>query len=190
MAMGIVKYLFDRARNHCPWRGINMQHRIRWWLGFVAAAVLLLTACGLSTTSKGANSGGNSSGAQAAGIGTPVRDGKFEFVVVSMDRSKTAGNPANEFEQSTAQGEYINVRLSVKNIGNDAQSYFTNNQKLIVGSKKFDAASILGVTGDGDSLNPGLGIDTVVSFDVPPGTVPTSIELHDSAFSGGATVRL
>lgn len=119
-----------------------------------------------------------------------MRDGKFEFVVTSVDRSKTAGNPSNEFEQSTAQGEYINVHLSVKNIGNEAQSYFANNQKLIAGGKKFDAASIMGVNGDGGSLNPGLGVDTVVSFDVPVGTTPDSIELHDSAFSGGATVNL
>ena len=106
-------------------------------------------------------------------------------------RSKTAGDPTNEFLQSTAQGEYVNIRLSVKNIGNEAQTYFVQNQKLIVGGKKFDAASILGAKGDDISLNPGRGIDnTVVSFDVPPGTVPTSIELHDSAFSGGVTVRL
>ncbi|UQX12292.1 DUF4352 domain-containing protein [Candidatus Mycobacterium methanotrophicum] len=148
---------------------------------------MLLAACGAGNqaTEKPAESH-----AQAAVIGTPVRDGKFEFIVTSVDRSKTAGNPSNEYEQSTAQGEYINVHLSVKNTGNEAQSYFASNQKLIVGGKKFDAASILGLKGDGDSINPGLGIDTVVSFDVPVGTNPDSIELHDSAFSGGATVKL
>jgi hypothetical protein len=49
----------------------------------------------------------------------------------------------------------------------------------------------LGVTGDGDNINPGLGIDsTVVSFDVPVGVAPDGIELHDSAFSGGVMVNL
>lgn len=153
----------------------------------VACIVMLLTGCGTVTTSGRTSSTADK---PAAGIGTPVRDGKFEFVVTSVDRSTTAGDLSNEFMQSTAQGEYINVHLSVKNIGNEAQSYFASNQKLIVDGKKFDAASILGVNGDGDSLNPGLGVDTVVSFDVPPGTVPGSIELHDSAFSGGAMVKL
>jgi len=170
---------------------LHQKSRIR--LGIIAASIVLLTACGMGTTSDGTNTAGKPAGSQdqAAGIGTPVRDGKFEFVVLSVDRSKTAGNPANELEQSTAQGEYINVHLSVKNIGNEAQSYFAQNQKLIAGGKKFDAASLLGINGDGDSLNPGLGIDnTVVSFDVPPGTTPDSIELHDSAFSGGVKVKL
>jgi hypothetical protein len=30
----------------------------------------------------------------------------------------------------------------------------------------------------------------MVPFDVPVGTVPDKIELHDSAFSGGVTVKL
>jgi hypothetical protein len=35
-----------------------------------------------------------------------------------------------------------------------------------------------------------LGIDTVVSFDVPPGSTPEAVVLHDSAFSGGTKVNL
>ncbi|MGV0046474.1 DUF4352 domain-containing protein [Mycobacterium colombiense] len=162
-------------------------------LGIIAVSIAALVGCATGcapSKSGGTNAAGSSRAQQAAGLGAPVRDGKFEFVVMSVDRSRTAGNPSNEFEQSTAQGEYINVHLSVKNIGNEAQSYFATNQKLIVGGKKFDAASIMGVNGDGGSLNPGLGVDTVVSFDVPVGTTPDSIELHDSAFSGGATVNL
>jgi hypothetical protein len=165
---------------------VGVKNRVR--LRIIAASIAVLAGCVPSTTPGSTNLAG--SPPQAASIGTPVRDGKFEFIVTSVDRSKTAGNPSNDFEQSTAQGEYINVHLSVKNIGNEAQSYFAQNQKLIVGGKKFDAASILGVNGDGGSINPGLGADTEVSFDVPQGTTPNSIELHDSAFSGGVTVRL
>ena len=124
----------------------------------------------------------------APGIGAPVRDGKFEFVVLEVDRSKTAG-PADD--QSTAQGDYINVLLSVKNTGNEAQSYWARDQHLIINGNKFDAAPITGALGDGDNINPGLGIaKTVVSFDVPVGAAPEAIELHDSAFSGGVKVSL
>jgi hypothetical protein len=155
-------------------------------LAAVAASVVLLAGCGTSTTSHG---GSSSSDTQAApGIGAPVRDGKFEFVVLSVDQSKTAGSAD---DPSTAQGEYINVHLSVKNTGNEAQSYYASNQKLIINGKKFDAASIMGAPGDGNNLNPGLGIDsTVVSFDVPAGAAPDAVELHDSAFSGGVKVSL
>jgi hypothetical protein len=79
----------------------------------------------------------------------------------------------------------------VKNTGNEAQGYYATNQKPIINGKKFDAASIMGAPGDGNNINPGLGIDsTVVSFDVPVGAAPEAIELHDSAFSGGVKVSL
>jgi hypothetical protein len=150
------------------------------------AASVVLAGCGTTTATQG--SSGSSAAQAAPGIGAPVRDGKFEFVVLEVDRSKTAG-PTDD--QSTAQGEFINVHLSVKNTGNEAQGYYATNQKLIINGKKFDAASIMGAPGDGNNINPGLGIDsTVVSFDVPVGAAPDAIELHDSAFSGGVKVSL
>lgn len=156
-------------------------------LGSVVLVLAGLPGCAATTTSSASKS---ASQAAAANIGTPVRDGKLEFVVTGVARSKTAGDPTNQFMQETAKGEFVNVALSVKNTGAEAQNYFASNQKLIVSGKKFDAASILGVQGDGDNINPGLGIDTVVSFDVPPGSVPEAIELHDSMFSGGVLVSL
>jgi hypothetical protein len=35
-----------------------------------------------------------------------------------------------------------------------------------------------------------VSINTIVSFDIPPGTVPDYLEVHDSMFSGGAKIRL
>ena len=154
-------------------------------LAAIAASVVLV-GCGTTTATRG--SSGSSAAQAAPGIGAPVRDGKFEFVVLEVDRSKTAG-PADD--QSTAQGDYINVLLSVKNTGNEAQSYWARDQHLIINGNKFDAAPITGAPGDGDNINPGLGIaKTVVSFDVPVGAAPEAIELHDSAFSGGVKVSL
>jgi archaellum component FlaG (FlaF/FlaG flagellin family) len=156
--------------------------------GAAIVAALSLAGCtGLSTSSSSAGGGGSES---AGRIGTPVSDGKLQFTVTSVDRSKTAGDPTNQFEQETAKGEYVNVHLTVKNTGSEAQTYFSTNQKLVVGGKQFDAASILGVPGDDSPLNPGLGVDTVVSFDVPAGSAPEAVVLHDSAFSGGAKVAL
>ena len=41
---------------------------------------------------------------QAAGIGTPVRDGKFEFTVRKMDCSRT--ELGDEFTKERAQGKF------------------------------------------------------------------------------------
>jgi hypothetical protein len=147
-----------------------------------------LSACSASTTKSADTS--TTAAAPAAGIGNPVRDGKFEFVVTSVDRSRTAGDPNNEFLQQTAKGEFVNVHLKVTNTGDEARMFSASSQRLIIGGKKYDAASILGVSGDNENINPGLSVDTVVSFDVAPGAVPDSIELHDSMLSGGATVNL
>jgi len=38
-------------------------------------------------------------------------------------------------------------------------------------------------------INPGNSIDATASFDLPVGTPPGEIELHDSAFSGGVEVQ-
>ena len=156
----------------------------------VSAGVLIavggLSGCDAGTTSKG----GDAAAPAAAGIGTPVRDGKFEFTVTSVDRSATAGDPTNEYLQEKAKGEFVNVHLTIKNTGSEAQTFFASNQKLIVGGNKYDAASILGVPGDSESINPGLSVQSVATFDVAPGTVPDAIELHDSMFSGGVKVNL
>jgi hypothetical protein len=39
-------------------------------------------------------------------------------------------------------------------------------------------------------VNPGNAVDIACVYDLPMGTTPAAIELHDSALSGGATVKL
>ncbi|MEV0684408.1 DUF4352 domain-containing protein [Nocardia sp. NPDC050378] len=130
-----------------------------------------------------------------APAGTPVRDGKFEFTVTAVDRPvKVIGD--NPYLQKTAQGEYIAVHLTVTNIGDKPQSYFASNQKLFDDQgREFENDTMAGINVNDDSammsdINPGNSVDVVVVFDVPAGTVPASLELHDSMFSGGAQVAL
>jgi hypothetical protein len=55
-------------------------------------------------------------------IGQEVRDGKFGFVVTSVNRSKIAGNPTNPYMTTKAQGEFLNVHLTVTNTGDKPQT--------------------------------------------------------------------
>jgi hypothetical protein len=122
-----------------------------------------------------------------------VRDGKFEFRVLSMARAAQAGDLSNQFMIVDAQGEFIILTLSVTNIGDQAQSYFGTNQKLVDASgREYEANSAADMwanEGTGD-INPGNSIQVQAAFDVPPGTQPAELEVHDSMFSGGAKVRL
>jgi hypothetical protein len=128
-----------------------------------------------------------------AGIGEEARDGKFAFVVNSIDRSKTAGNPSNEFETVTAQGEFINVHMTVSNIGDRTQSFFASNQKLSIGGNEYSAndSAAMWTQSMNVDINPGNNIQAVVSFDVPTSNTDNGVlTVHDSAFSGGAKISL
>ena len=131
--------------------------------------------------------------ASAPGIGTPVRDGKFEFTVANVQTGVPSVGP--DMLEQTAQGQYVLVTLNVRNIGDKAQSFSTSSQKLLDANgteySSDDLATIYLDQGVGyEQINPGNALDVTVVFDVPVAIDPTEIELHDSIFSGGETVSL
>ncbi|MBO0882821.1 MAG: DUF4352 domain-containing protein [Mycobacterium sp.] len=93
----------------------------------------------------------------------------------------------------TAQGEFLNVHMTVGNVGDRTQSFSASNQKLSIGGNEFsanDSAAMWAQSANVD-INPGNNIQAVVSFDVPPNTVDNGVlTVHDSAFSGGAKIGL
>lgn len=130
-----------------------------------------------------------------AGLGDKVRDGKFEFTVKKVDCGKTRiGSAAFG---TKAQGQFCFVSLKIKNIGDEAQTMFADNQYLFdqkgrKSSADVDAAMYMGDRAQTlwEEINPGNVLKGVVVFDVPKNAEPTSLELHDSMFSDGVTVSL
>jgi hypothetical protein len=128
------------------------------------------------------------------GIGQPAADGDFSFVVDGVDCSLT--EIGTEYFSSKAQGQFCVVDVTITNIGDEAQSFFGDNATLFnAEEQEFSADSEAAIYLDDSSslyeeINPGNTLKSKVVFDVPAGTVPTQIELHDSAFSGGVTVNL
>jgi hypothetical protein len=130
----------------------------------------------------------------APGIGQPAADGDFSFVVQGIDCSFT--EMGGEYFGSTAQGQFCVVSLTITNIGNSAQTFDGDNATLLnAAGQKFSADSEAAFYLEDSSsfyeeINPGNTLSSKVVFDVPAGTTPTAIELHDSMFSGGVTVAL
>ncbi|PWD50739.1 DUF4352 domain-containing protein [Serinibacter arcticus] len=130
----------------------------------------------------------------APGIGAPVRDGKFEFTVTGIE----GGVPliGSDMFGQTAQGQFVLVSVTVANIGDAAQSFFGDNATLVDDQgREHSADSTAAIYLESSEsfyteINPGNAVDAVVVFDIPADAVPTSIELHDSMFSGGVTVAL
>jgi hypothetical protein len=172
-------------------------------LAIVAVIVIFAIAQGggdgdTSTDSPtAAGSGGDSSSeaAQAAGLNQAVRDGKFEFTVTGMDCSK---NTLGTDPMSTqASGVFCLVNVNVSNIGNEAQTLDATSQVAYdAAGRKYstdtEASFYLEDAGSAlfEQLNPGTSVQGVLVFDVPAGTQLTTLELHDSMFSGGVNVTL
>lgn len=129
------------------------------------------------------------------GIGDPAKDGKFSFKVTKVE--KGVERVGGEYLGSDAQGQYVLVHVTVKNIGDEAQLFSDSSQKLIdARGRQYDADSgtaALGLKNSNaflNNINPGNAVSGILLFDVPKEFRIKAIELHDSAFSGGVTVAL
>ena len=131
----------------------------------------------------------------SGGLDTPVRDGKFEFVVTSFSCGhKQVGE---SFVNVKATGQFCIVSLSVKNIGKEGQSFADSFQKALGPDDKVyrahTGAGVIVNEGTGSvwtTVNPGNSIKSKIVFDIPKKAEITSVELHDSPLSNGATVAL
>ncbi len=169
-------------------------------LGFIVIGVIASAAGG------GSKSGNNSTGsgvkksedkaATVAKLNETARDGKFEFVVKSVECGKTTIG-TNQYLTKNAQGQFCLMTINVKNIGDKAQGFFGTNQKLLnAQNQQYSADDAAGVYVDQNystlfsNINPGNSVEGVIVFDIPKDQTPVSAELHDSAYSSGVKVNL
>lgn len=128
-------------------------------------------------------------------IGQAARDGKFEFIIKSVSCGQTS--IGSDFLTETAQGQFCNLSVSVKNIGNEPQTLFVDNQYVFNASgQKYSADSAATIVANPNSdtwigeINPGNTIEGIMVFDLPKDQTPTVAQLHDSAFSDGIKIKL
>jgi hypothetical protein len=193
---------WDGQRWHQPPAPRKMSHlQIAGIVGIVIVGTAIL-GIGFALhhkTSRGSTATGSSLQSSAAPGATPppvglnqeARDGKFAFVVTSVDTAKTAHDPDNPFTQQIAKGTYVNIHLTVKNIANRPQTFFADNQRLWVGDRQFSPDRMAAVWAKASNvrIDPGSSITAEVTFDVPAGaTGADTVELHDSALSAGVKV--
>ncbi|MEG3616458.1 DUF4352 domain-containing protein [Isoptericola haloaureus] len=132
--------------------------------------------------------------ADLPGLGDAARDGKFEFTVTELEDG--VAQIGNEYLNTEAQGQFVLVHMAVENIGDEAQYFDGSSQKLVDTEGRTHSADSEAAIYLDDSnsflneINPGNTVDGVVVFDVPTDATPATLELHDSAFSGGVEVSL
>jgi eukaryotic-like serine/threonine-protein kinase len=177
------------AREQLPGWTSPPRKRRRWGRRLlVAVAVLLL----LSVAS---NLGDDRRGATGpAGLGDPVRDGQFEFVVRSVDCG--AGSVGEGAGRKPPLGQFCLVGLRVENTGNEGRTFGGGHQYLFDDAGKRHDPDLDATVGHGDghlwstNLNPGQRLEGTLVYDVPDPVTLARVELHDAPFSGGASVEL
>jgi hypothetical protein len=120
--------------------------------------------------------------APQAGMGQEARDGNLAFTVTKVE--------------PVTQGE-LDVFLSVKNLGNSAQTYVAEYQKLIDTEGREFSVRMSTLTSSTNPLaviqtdiNPGVEVNAGLPFNVPTDIEPAKLVLHESMNSPGVTVNL
>jgi hypothetical protein len=129
------------------------------------------------------------------GLNTPVRDGRFEFVVkkVSCGHAAVGRNVVT----MKASGQYCIVDITVKNIGKEGQAFADAFQKALGPDgtvyRPNTGAGFIANEGGGtmwNVINPGNSVTGKIVFDIPKDAEITKLEFHDGPLSGGVTVTL
>ena len=174
------------------------KRRNKAWAGIGIMAALMLAVCGLSFVGYALLSDDLPTEQQqqpTVQLGQPARDGKFEFTVTKVQCGiKHVGS---KLTGEDAQGQFCLVTITVKNIGNEARTFTAGNQKAHgAGGVEYSPDTLASLDANGDTkaflndINPGNSVTAVVAFDIPADAKLVSVELHDSAFSGGVTVAV
>jgi len=130
------------------------------------------------------------------GIGDPVQDEQFVFVVTAIEEPGPIYNPnGSTLSADEAAGTWFVVHMSVENTGDSTQPFMTDDQKIIWNGEVIETPFSTWNASNMEVLDPGTTIDdVVVMFDVPvdfsEGGAGAVLEVHYSAFSDGVKVGL
>jgi len=146
----------------------------------VLTAGLLVVGCDDDATRQPAYGS-----APTVALNQPVDVGTFEFTVTSVE----LGQP--KVGSRTAQGTFVVVDIAVKNIGDGPRTVYCQNQILKdLAGRRYENGETVGAGDDMIRIEPGNQVRFQCAFDVPVGTLAGAVEVHDTAYSPGATVRV
>jgi len=166
------------------------RRRRRWGRRLlVAVGVLALVAVAANL-----GEGGRRGDPGPAGVGDPVRDGQFQFVVRSVDCG--ARSVGQGLAGKRPLGQFCLVALQVENSGSEGRTFGGGSQYLFDAAGKRHDPDLDATVRHGDGrllsthLNPGQRLEGTLVYDVPDPIDLARVELHDAPFSGGASVEL
>jgi hypothetical protein len=128
------------------------------------------------------------------GAGAPHRDGQLEFSVqpprCGVDQLKRGLLPPRR-----PDGRYCLVEVSARNIGTESRILLNDRQYMYDsagGRHGADFWARFFFTNESiwATIDPGETVRGTLVFDIPNGSQPNRLELHDGPLSGGVTIPL
>jgi uncharacterized protein DUF4352/uncharacterized protein DUF2510 len=180
----------QRWTGHAPWPAPKPTPIGRWIaLSVLAVMVLFFGGCATLVAMGTHAQKTRSDSRVVAAPGEPVLDGNFLFVASEVS------TPANGLSAPRPKGQWMIATVTVRNVDDEPHGFLACNQKLVDSQgHTYTADTTAAVAMNNDSMqidmDPGTKVTLYVPFDVPPGTQPATVELHDSVFSGGARVQV
>lgn len=130
------------------------------------------------------------------GFNQVAKDGSFAFTVTGMQCGVTTVGDSGFTKDAPAGSQWCLVTMNVANDKSSGQTFFATNQKAVdAQGRQLDADSEAliymanGSASEIAQINPGISVTATVPFQLSSSDSIKSFELHDSAFSGGVTVR-
>jgi hypothetical protein len=134
----------------------------------------------------------DSPGGEPTGAGGQIVDGDVTITNNGVEITPTVSAADNELLTKTASGEFVVVRLTLLNNGEQPASFLADQQVLTAGGQTYntETESTFYLGGISAVLYPGQPVQVAFAYDVPPGTVPESLQVHGDLASAGAVIEL
>ncbi|TNM53294.1 DUF4352 domain-containing protein [Brevibacterium sediminis] len=187
----------------------------RWWFWLLVVIVIIAVASAIggggddTNTAEGGSSDAQQSGestkkkeaadkpAEEAsyGIGDTVAADDWEITVAEVEDG--VSQVGDEFLNAKAQGQFVQIELSVKNTGSDPNFFFEDDIKLGDESgNTYSADSEAGIYAAENNIlfleeiNPGNTAEGVLVFDVPEDADPNKLTFAGGLFSDPVEISL
>lgn len=190
----------------------------RWWFWLLAVIVIIAIASAIggggddTSTSEGGSADAQQSGESAKkeagdkpadkpaeeatyGIGDTVAADDWEITVAEVEDG--VSQVGDEFLNAKAQGQFVQIELSVKNTGSDPNFFFEDDIKLGDESgNTYSADSEAGIYAAENNIlfleeiNPGNTAEGVLVFDVPEDADPNKLTFAGGLFSDPVEISL
>lgn len=168
-----------------------------WTIIFIVVYTSAFSHAVNNATTGSSSSSNTKTTAKTAKMNEVAPDGSFAFTVSGFKCGVPTVTDNSGYLSKSAQGQYCELSVSVKNTGNSAQMFDGSNVYLYNSNGQkytYDSTATTYANPSNDTflntVNPGNTASGVVVFDVPKEQTPVTAELHESMFSGGVKVDL